>query len=213
MNVSGRRVLCVAVWLLLLAACEQAVGPVGPPVDTTPVDQPAPPEPEPYAPPAPKPTPVWVPQEPILVSVAEGTDEGPYVTDAEWLSIVEYADHAFSRSYIRVHVLPVATGDGTHITVRFQHEQGDETVDEPALASAHVTDSLIRFYMEHWPLAHDHLLIGMGNALAHEIVHILNIKCEHDPLDTPTLFGGGPVLTTDVYFSDATRACLGGTDG
>ena len=143
-------------------------------------------------------------------------DEGPYITDADWLSIVEYADHAFSRSYLRVHILPVATADSTHITVEFLHDVAP-SADDNAMASASAGYSRIRFYIVNWPHMmvpdmHTERLINMGNTLAHEIVHILEPQCDHDPVDTRWLLAVGmdwrDAITTDIYFSDATRACF-----
>ena len=225
----------------LLVACEEAGLPAipGEPPPPAPITEPEPPaEPEPVAPPAAAPDPdppaadpdppepepepepaepepttasAWVPDYTIVVAVTRGIDEGGFVTDAEWLTIVEYADDAYQRSYIRVQVELAHTVTVEQVyDVRFLRKGNG-----PALASAGGTNNnSVSFYMANWPEAifsHPRRLIALGNTLAHELLHIidrdylLDIECEHDPLDMPTIFGAGPWLETEITFSEHVR--------
>ena len=106
MNVSARRVVSAVAMLLLLAACEAAIEP------------PLPHDPEPVPPP----TVEWVPVgATIVLPVEKGIDEGSYISDEEWLTMIEWADDAFRRSYIRVHVVPahLVTVPGPPVKVDF----------------------------------------------------------------------------------------------
>ena len=53
-------------------------------------------------------------------------------------------------------------------------------------------------------------LIGLGNALALELAHILAPTCEHDApvFNRPSMFSSGPVWSNTMRFSDNVRGCF-----
>ena len=185
--------------LLFLAACEAAIEP------------PLPHDPEPVPPP----TVEWVPVgATILLAVEKGTDEGAYISDEEWLTMIELADDAFRRSYIRVHVVPAHLVDADWpVPVHFTH--GDES---SPLADANA--SRVMFFMANWGpwWRRDEQLIALSNTLAHELMHVIdfrylpNIECEHDPADVPTIYADGvpweAKISAETTFSEHVRDCF-----
>ena len=207
---SRARRLAALTALAILAGCEQAPVPGSPP---------APPPIAPAAPaPDPEPAPAWIPDQPIRFALRAG---GGYpVAPDQWARIVEYAQAAFDRSYIRLE-LPDRAGVTVH--VRFL-----QTGPESMVASASfdriagVMAPTIEFYMPSFRRNYsvglgvapgsDEWLMGLGHILAHELMHVIDITCPHSP-DQASLFndhtlGGVWSGAPAVRFLDHARACI-----
>ena len=140
------------------------------------------------------PTPVWVPDSIIRVTVVKLYDEGRYVTDAKFATMVEEAEAAFLRSYIRVDLVTAERGPGDHhAAVSFFTDDCRHN----ALAEARADTSQIFFYMDCLNTHESRLGTplwwrALANILAHELVHIIVPECRHDP-------------TGDTLYSDVTH--------